>query len=369
MTRLSRPAKLAFLGAAAAVVAAASVPVTRMGNTTINVVARFDNAAGLYAGNPVDVLGMRVGEISGIVQRGTYIDVTMSIDKSVPIPADAMAVTVSDSVLTDRHIEFTPAYRGGPTLPDGAVLDTGRTRTPIEFDSVLAMADKLSRSLAGDGRGNGPVADIVGVGASVATGNNANLKAALDQLSRALRRGNDSGAATQDAITKIVNNLNTLSAAAAGNDQKIRDFGSAVHQMSTLLADLNLGTGDTGTELVEILTATTDLMEKNRDALRSTATGADVLFKSLADYNRNIAEFLDVFPLVTDNAYRVIDQEAGAARVHANVDKIALDGQMVKEVCNLLGLKQLGCDTGKASDMGPDFGVVAMLAGIAGLPE
>ena len=110
-------------------------------------------------------------------------------------------------------------------------------------------------------------------------------------------------------------------------------------------------------------------MHKERGTLSSTASGANVMVRSLADYHQNIGEFMDLFPLVTDNAYNAIDQQAGAGRVHVNIDKVALDGQMVKEVCNLLQLEQLGCATGKMSDMGPDFGVVAMLTGIAGVTK
>lgn len=369
MKRLSRPAKLAAVVAMAAVAGVAGVPLSGTDGGKISVIAQFRSAVGLYEGNPVDVLGIRVGKIDSIVQQGSYVDVTMTVDKSVKIPADAQAVVVSDSVLTDRHVEFTPVYRGGPVLPDGAVLDPGRTRTPVEFDSVLAMADKLSTALAGDGRGNGPLAGIVDLGAATTTANGAEIRHALDQLAQALRMGDDAGAATKNAITDIVNNLDSMTAAMAGNDQKIRDFGNAVNQMSAVLADLNLGAGDTGARLNQILVTTTDLMDKNRSALSSTASGANVMFQSLADYNENLAEFMTEFPLVTDNAYKVIDQQAGAGRVHVNVDKIALDGRMVKEVCNLLNLKQLGCNTGKLSDMGPDFGVIAMLAGIAGLPK
>jgi virulence factor Mce-like protein len=291
----------------------------------------------------------------------------MSVDRAIRIPVNAMAVTVSDSVLTDRHIEFTPVYSSGPALRDGAVLPVSRTRTPVEFDSLLSTADTLSRSLGGDGKGGGPLANMVDLGASVTTGNGADIKSALDELSRALRMGDDGGAATRNAITDIVNDLNSLSTTAADNDRKVRAFGAAVHQMSDLLADLNLGSGDTGAELNQILTQTADLMQTQRGTISGTASGANVLLKSLADYQGSIGEFLDLFPLVTDNAYNAIDQQAGAGRVHVNVDKIALDGQMVKQVCNLLQLKQLGCATGKVSDMSPDFGVTAMLAGIAGV--
>jgi len=369
MRALPRPAKVVMLLVLAVLVAGgAATPLALLDPGTLSVTARFDSDAGLYVGNTVAVLGMSVGKVTSIEQRGAYVEVGMTIDASVPVPADATAVTVSDSVLTDRHVEFTPAYRSGPTLRDGAVLGQDHTKTPVEFDSLLAMANKLSTALNGDGDGHGPLADMVNVGAAVATDHGQDIKGALDQLSKALRMGGDQGAATRNAITTIVNNLDSLTAAAAGNDRDIRQFGSGVHQLSDLLADQNLGTGDTGAKLVQILGQTDDLLTKYRGTLSSTVSGANTVFGTLSDYRSQIGEFLDLFPLVVDNAYGAMDQKNRATRVHVNLDRIALDGQMLKEVCNLLDMKQLGCNTGKASDMGPDFGVVAMLAGIAGLP-
>ncbi|MCX4095210.1 MCE family protein [Nocardia sp. alder85J] len=367
MSRLTRRIVLSLLLIAVVVVAGAAAGPFG-GSGTVRVTAQFDSAAGLYAGNSVDVLGMKIGKVDSITQRGAYVEVRMSIQSSTPVPADVTAVTVSDSVLTDRHVELTPAYHGGPTLRDHAVLDPKHTRTPIEFDSVLAMADKLSKSLAGDGAGHGPIAGLVDVGAATAVHGD-DIKSALDQLAAALRTGSDQGVATKDAVTKIVTDLDSLTTAAAANDQQIRDFGSGVHQLSDLLADQQLGSGDTGAKLNQILGTAADLMQRNRGSLNGTLGNANVMMQSLADYQRNIAEYMDLFPLVVDNAYAVMDPDLKVGRVHINADKVLFDGQMVKEVCNLLDMKQLGCNTGKMSDMGPDFGVVAMLAGIAGLPK
>ncbi|WP_330251332.1 MCE family protein [Nocardia sp. NBC_00565] len=368
MRVFSRTTKLVLLFALVAVVAAAGGPVL-LEHDTIRVTARFDSAAGLFVGNAVAVLGMRVGKVAEITQKGAFAEVDMTVDASVPIAADATAVIVSDSVLTDRHVEFTPPYRSGPTLRDGATLGLDHTRTPVEFDSLLAMVHKLSNALNGDGAGHGPIADMVGTGAAVTSGHGADMRGALDQLSRALRMGDNQGAATRNAITTIVDNLNSLTGAAARNDRDIREFGAGVGQLSDLLADQNLGTGNTGAQLVQILSQTSDLLQKYRGTMKSTVSGADTVMGSLSDYQHEIAEFLDVFPMLTDNAYAAVDQKVGAGRVHVNVDRLLLDGQMVKDVCNLLDMKQLGCNTGKLSDMGPDFGVVAMLAGIAELPK
>ena len=175
------------------------------------------------------------------------------------------------------------------------------------------------------------------------------------------------GAPTGDAITTIVKNLDKLTAAAATNDQTIREFGSHVRTLSSILASEQLGSGSTGAQLNEILSGTADLLERNRDTLKSTASNTETVTRAMADYRREMSEALDLMPLLTDNVYNMIDHEKNAMRAHPVLDKVELNGQFTKEVCNLLGMKQLGCATGQAQDFGPDFGIVSMLEGLAGM--
>lgn len=335
------------------------------GGDATTITARFANANGLYEGNAVSVLGMKVGQITAITARGTDVEVRMRIDDEITLPADVRAVTVSDSILTDRHIELTPVYRGGPALPADAVLGLDRTKTPVEFDALLSMTQKLSTALSGDGNGAGPVADLMNLGAAATDGNGPAMRAALTELSRALQLGPDQGAATRDAVTTVVTHLDTLTATAARNDRQLRDFGSAVAQLSDFLADQQLGTGSTGATLNRIIAQVSDLLLRHQGTIAELATNATTLSASLADYDTNLAAFLDVFPLVTDNAYNAIDHNVGALRAAVDINRILLDGQMVKELCNLLQLQSLGCATGSMRDLGPDFGITAILTALA----
>lgn len=333
----------------------------------MTVTAQFDNASGLYEGNAVSVLGMRVGKVTKIDPRADYVHVTMHIDGGVKIPADAQAVTVSTSILTDRHIEFTPVYRGGPLLADHDSLSIARTRTPVEFDRVLGMIDKLSVQLQGDGRGSGPIADLLSVSASMTGGNGTKIRSALGQLSEALKMSRDRGAPTREAITTIVTSLESLTRAAAENDSTIREFGSAVRQLSGVLAGQQLGSGSTGTQLNQILSETTDLLEKNRDVLKSTTANAETVTRAMADYRREMAENLDLIPMLADNVYNMIDHDKAAIRAHPLLDQVELNTQATKEMCSLLGMRQLGCATGTIQDFGPDFGITSMIEGLAGM--
>ena len=66
-----------------------------------------------------------------------------------------------------------------------------------------------------------------------------------------------------------------------------------------------------------------------------------------------------------DNFYNAVDPVNGSLHVHALLDKIQFDSQLTKELCNLMGLRQLGCSTGLPQDYGPDFGLTFMLDSMA----
>jgi len=331
---------------------------------SITVSAQFDEASGLYPGNAVEVLGMQVGTVESVTAKDSYVDVILNVDKGIQIPADVMAATISSSILTDRRVALSPPYTGGPVLENNDVIPLDRTRTPVGFDRVLATIDRLTAAMRGDGEGGGPLADLVNTGTQTAAGNGQNIKSALDQLSNALRMTSD-GAETKDNLTTIITSLSSLTKAVSENDATIREFGSLVHSTSDVLAAENFGTGSTGRRTNEVLEAAADLLEKNRDTIRSAMSNGDVVLADTNDHNRELAEAFDVLPTLLDNVYNAIDPNNGSMRVHALVDKMMFDSQMTKEVCNLMGLRQLGCSTGTLQDYGPDFGLTYMLDSMA----
>lgn len=353
----------------ALVVTAAAVTFTKDRLSTITVTAQFDSAAGLYEGNVVAVLGMPVGQVTKITPKTGYVEVDFTIDKDVDVPADVQAATISNSILTDRQIELTPPYQDGPKLQNRDTIGLNRTRTPVEFARVLDVLDKLAGSLSGDGKGDGPIADVVNSGAAVVDGNGQQIKDSLGELSNALRLSSDRGAVTKDQLTTIIANLSSLSQAAADNDAMMREFGSSVRAMSQILADEDLGSGTTGKKINEVLTNVGQVLETHRDSIKDLVSNGDIVVQSTVDHERDLMELLDVAPMTLDNMYNVADPKNGALRVKVVTDKILFDNQLLKEVCNMMGLRQLGCSTGTLQDFGPDFGLSYMLEGLGAMGQ
>lgn len=339
-------------------------------SNTITLVAQFDNSAGLYPTNNVQVLGMKVGSVKKVTPKSGYVEVEFTVDKNVKIPADAQAVTLQTSILAERSIELSPVYSGsGDFLADHATIPLTKTKTPVEFTKTLDMVDRLAVSLEGDGNGNGAVRTLIDSTAAMADGNGERMKSALGELSKALKLSADGGAQTKEQLTKVVDNLSVLMDSAAANEGMLREFGSSVRVLSQVLADEDIGSGTTGKQLNVVLTQLGDLLEQNRDNIKGAVGGGDVALRTMVDHQRDLAELLDVTPLTLDNMYNIIDRENGAARVHILTDKVLFDSQTVKEVCNLMHLRQLGCSTGTLQDFGPDFGVSYILDGLAAMGQ
>jgi len=108
---------------------------------------QFQDAVGLFVGNDVAVLGLKVGSVTAIRAEGTHVLVDMSIDPGVKLPANVGAVTMSPSVVTDRRVELTPVFRGGPTMRDGDLIPMDRTHVPVEIDRLFTAADRLTGQL------------------------------------------------------------------------------------------------------------------------------------------------------------------------------------------------------------------------------
>ncbi|ORB59245.1 mammalian cell entry protein [Mycobacteroides saopaulense] len=363
---------IAVIGALAVLVAAvvgAGAFWVKSATDHITLTAQFESASGLYESNVVAVLGMPVGKVTKITPMPGYVEVQFTVDKNVKVPVEAQAVTLSTSILTDRQVELSPPYRGGPALKDGDTIGLDHTKTPVEFDRVLGMLDRLSLSLKGDGKGQGPVADIVNPAARIADGNGEKIKAGLGELSKALRLSSEGGTTTREQLTAIIKNVSSLFDAAAANDGKLREFASTVRQLGQILDEESLGTGSTGRRFNELVKQAGDIVEANRDHLKQTILNSNTALKAVVDNRREISEWIDVQPLAWDNMYNAVDQDNKRLRIRFMTDRLLFESQMDKEICNMMGLRQLGCSTGTLQDYGPDFGLTYVLDGLAAMGQ
>jgi phospholipid/cholesterol/gamma-HCH transport system substrate-binding protein len=151
------------------------------------VVAYFPAANALYAGDKVQIMGIRVGAIDKIEPTGDKMKVTFHYKNKYKVPADAQAVILNPTLVASRSIQLEPPYKGGPTLPDNAVIPEERTQVPVEWDDlrndITHIISKLGPTKE---QPKGPFGDVVESFANGLAGKGKQINTTLDGLSTAL---------------------------------------------------------------------------------------------------------------------------------------------------------------------------------------
>jgi phospholipid/cholesterol/gamma-HCH transport system substrate-binding protein len=297
----------------------------------VHVSAEFTDSVGLYPGNPVAVLGIPVGTVTALRPAGTKVVVDMELDPDVPVPADAGAVTLSPSLVTDRRVELTPAYTGGPRLADGDLIPLGRTRTPVEIDRVFAAADRLAGALNKvDGPGGRPaLSEVLDTTAETFAGNGDKLRRALHGLAAAVGVGADQ----RDQLVALIRAVDHLTGAAAEQDGTIRSFSTNLTDATALLDRQGPDLVRSLDEITELLDRTDALVRDNREAGGATLDDLRVTAHTLAGRTRELSEALDTLPVLFQNLTNIVDPQRKALRGHINIDTAVINNQLLGDVC------------------------------------
>jgi phospholipid/cholesterol/gamma-HCH transport system substrate-binding protein len=303
-----RIALIALAVAAALVIAGALWWVfTRAGTTTVT--AYFDKAVGIYEGSDVRVLGVEVGSVTSVEPQGEIVEVSMRIARGVDIPADARAVQITPSVVADRYVQLTPAYSGGDTMSDGAVIDRERTATPVEVDELYASIDELARALGPEGaNADGALTEFVEVGAENLEGNGAALGQSIDQLSAAARTLNES----RGDLYGTIENLQIFVSALAANDQQVRQFNTQLADLSGFLAGERQNLGEALEQLSMTLGDVTTFVRDNQEAVKDNVDALVPVTENLANNRQSLVDSLTLLPLAVSNLVNSYDAESGS---------------------------------------------------------
>lgn len=277
---------------------------TSCGSSGTTVTAQFKDAAGLFVGNDVGVLGVPVGKVESVTPHGDTVNVVLHIDDGIRVPADAGAVVVSRSVATDRYVELTPVYTSGPTLADGATIGVARTRTPVEFDELLGSLRTISTDLAGE-KGSQPLKRALRGTARALDGNGERISGALDDLATTLESANSSS----DDFTSTVKNLDRFTKVLAANDRLARTFAEDVADATDLLADERGSLESTFKAITKLLREVTAFVHEHRDEIGSQMDDLTVIARSLVGKKNNLAELLETMPLMLQNGPKTIDDK------------------------------------------------------------
>lgn len=293
--------------------------------------ALFDKTVGLYSGSSVRVLGIQVGEITDVTPQGDAVRVDMRVDSSVQIPADAGAVVVAPSLVSDRYVQLTPAYDSGLVMASGTVIPKDHTATPMEIDDLYGSLDELSTSLGPNGaNANGALSNLLDTAAANLDGNGKNINDTVTELANLSRTLDDS----KGDLFATVRNLQSFTTALADSDSQLNQFYARVADVTGFLAEDSDDVGKALSSLASSLGDVQQFVEENKDLLTSNVDKLASVSKVLVDQRAALAEVLDVAPTGMTNFINSYDAASGSIAIRYNANEFT--NPLVTTLCRLL---------------------------------
>jgi phospholipid/cholesterol/gamma-HCH transport system substrate-binding protein len=272
-------------------------------------VAWFDNSNGLFAGDNVIVLGVKVGQIDKIEPTPQGAKVTFWIDQKYQVPADAKAVILSPKLITSRAIQLTPAYTGGPALANGAVIPKERTAVPVEFDDFREQLQKLTDTLQPTQPGGvSPMGDAINTAADNLHGQGAHIRDTLIRLSQSVSALGDH---SKD-IFATAKNLSTLVSALRDSADLMRQLNNNLASVTVLMANDPDEIAHAVTDLNTAVGDVTGFLADNREALGTSTDTLASITKALVDSLDDIKQTLHVLPNVVANVNNIYEPAHGS---------------------------------------------------------
>jgi phospholipid/cholesterol/gamma-HCH transport system substrate-binding protein len=258
---------LALLGGAAV-----AYTVSGQGPATYTVTADVDQAPNLFEGGRVMVRGIEVGRITDVEPRPDGVRLTMEIQEGIKIPADADLAVIPVTVISDRYIQFFPAYSGGPALGSGDHIPISRTSIPAELDDVLTQLQGLLEALEPRGdQEKGSLARLVDSLDQVFANRSDDLAGTLEGGATVLENLADSD---QD-LTGLIQNLDQLFLSLANRSSEI----GIVNERFQLVAEALLADQENLEGTIENLTF---LSDQTAQVLNSSGDQIGSSFKRLS---------------------------------------------------------------------------------------
>ena len=305
---------------------------TSNGGGPFAVTAEFANGTGLYPGSPVRVLGINVGRVANVTNRGGHVFVRMSLHRGVALPAQAYATIVPLTLLGERYVQLGPAYTHGPRLASGAAIPMTRTAVPAEFDDLLRglqdftgaidphRASSVVTDLATVLQGRGArLNDLIG-NASTTLQLLANKGEDLHRIIASLADLNEALRGRTDRIETLIQNYDLVAEVLVANkndlDATITEFDRATRELASFLAEHR---APLRTD-IGVLTRTVQTVTANSDNLKLTLRSTVRLFEAAGRaYNRRMNALMannQLAPDVTSAmvAGRLRDRIAGLCR-------------------------------------------------------
>ncbi|HET7734391.1 MAG TPA: MCE family protein [Nocardioidaceae bacterium] len=277
--------------------------------------AEFARAVGLYEGSDVRILGVKVGEVTAVDPKGDRVVVELAYDAKYAVPADAKAVVVAPSVVSDRYVQLTPVYRAGPKLPDGARISLERTAVPVELDRIFDSLNDLNVALGPEGANkNGALSRLLAVGADNLEGEGKNINRTVEDFSLMLGTLADG----KEDLFSTVRNLQVFTTALARSDSEVRAFNTDLASVADQLAAERQDLARALKHLAIALAEVAAFVKENRATLTKDIEGLADITGTLAKQKDAMAESIDAGAVALSNLALAYNPSSGTLDTRNN---------------------------------------------------
>ena len=265
--------------------------------TTITV--DFPEAPGIYVGNHVDVLGIPVGSITGIVEHPTYVAVTLEVNSTVKVPKQVVAAIMAPELVNDRYIQLDPPYRGGAVIQNNGVIPMDRTALPESVDQIISNLDQLIQALGPNGANRqGAVSRFIHDVASTVGGNGPSFRTTVTALGQVL-----STLSTESPeLASVLDNLGSFTQVAAANTREFQSFANDLAGVSGVVAADSADIGTVLSNLQQVLARVTSFVHDNQASLGATLSNLQTFTAAVASQQQQLGQAFDVGGLVLQNS-------------------------------------------------------------------
>ncbi|OZE80564.1 hypothetical protein CH305_13590 [Rhodococcus sp. 15-649-2-2] len=334
--------------------------------TSSSLCAEFGDTVGLYEGNSVTMLGVTVGTVKNIENTDGSVVVTMDVDDGLRLPADVGAVTLSSSIVTDRHVEFTKPYTDGPELDRANCIPLERTRTPLGISDTLDAVSGLASDLLGPADADGKHEEILGdtlrsVDGSL-RGSGAQLNDSLRQLAQLVGDPAD----RDTTVRRLIDNLDGLIDTFVVSWPEVAKLLDNLKRGMITLSEFTQSFGTTVALTTEFIPPLASNVAKYDDkvyaSLDQAAPVVDVLLGRVGD----IKDILEQVPTIGQNLMTMYDNDSKSGRVIYHPPQFEIDTNSPNEVCALLNKYAPTCSANQQRGDVIDVGLVQLVLGSAG---
>jgi phospholipid/cholesterol/gamma-HCH transport system substrate-binding protein len=279
--------------------------------TNNTVVAYFPAANALYAGDKVQIMGLRVGAIDKIEPAGDKMKVTFHYLNKYKVPANASAVVLNPTLVASRTIQLEPPYKGGPVMADNAVIPVQRTQVPVEWDELRnSVTNIISKLGPTPEQPKGPFGEVLESFADGLAGKGKQFNTTLNSLSQALTALNEG----RGDFFAVVRSLALFVNALHQDDQQFVALNENLADVTGRLAHSDTDFANALQQFDGLLSTIRPWLAKNREVLTHDVNNLADFTNTLLqpDSLNGLETFLHVGPTAVANINQIYHPSHGA---------------------------------------------------------